>query len=150
MLEVALSKTTARELAGARRGRRLVLSRIRASPRRVVLPLHDQRPLAVVIVGLFEVIDPNAPFWFGDPTVDRPNLEFTPDLSMKIVYAQAVVSPAAYPVPARGDEPLPASRTSTATSSTEIGSTAVASRALRAPANASTRAMRARGPTSAR
>ena len=96
VIEVALSTHTARELEAHVGERRILappLSELQA--RRV--PQHDQRPIAVQIVGLFDVIDPNAPFWFGDPTVDRPNLEFTPDLSVKSVYAQAIVARAAYP-----------------------------------------------------
>jgi putative ABC transport system permease protein len=97
LIEIALSTNTARELE-AHVGERRVLTAGFSELQARRIPLHDQRPIAVEIVGLFDVTDPSAPFWFGDPTVDRPNLEFTPDLSVKSVYAQAIVAPAAYPV----------------------------------------------------
>lgn len=96
VIEVALSTNTARELE-AHVGERRILAAPFSELQARRVPLHDQQPVAVEIVGLFDVIDPNAPFWFGDPTVDRPNLEFTPDLSIKSVYAQAIVAREAYP-----------------------------------------------------
>ncbi len=96
LIEVALSTNTAQELQ-AHVGDREILAAGFSDVQARHVPLHDQRPVAVEVVGLFDVIDANAPFWFGDPTIDRPNLEFTPDLSVKSVFAQAVVAPAAYP-----------------------------------------------------
>ncbi len=95
LIEVAISKNTADELEAHVGDRRILAAGFSEVQARHV-PLHDQRPVALEIVGIFDVVDPNAPFWFGDPTVDRPNLEFTPDLSVKSVFAQAIVAPTAY------------------------------------------------------
>lgn len=96
LLEIALSTSTARELQ-ARVGDRWIVAAGFSELQARRVPFRDQRPVAIELVGLFDVIDPNAPFWFGDTTVDRPNLEFTPDLSTKYVFAQALVARAQYP-----------------------------------------------------
>ncbi len=96
VIEVALSRNTAHELQAHVGDRRVFAAGFSELQARHV-PVHDQRPVALEVVGIFDVVDPSAPFWFGDPTVDRPNLEFTPDLSVKSVFAQAIVAREAYP-----------------------------------------------------
>jgi putative ABC transport system permease protein len=95
VIEVALSKNTAAELQAHVGDRPIVAAGFSEVQARHV-PVHDQRPIALHVVGIFDVVDPGAPFWFGDPTVDRPNIALTPDLTVKSVYAQAIVAPAAY------------------------------------------------------
>ena len=95
LLEVALSKTTAEELqVGV--GDRLVLQPNGEEPDVRLFPQFDQRPLAVVVTGLFEVRDPQDGFWFGDRSLDSPNVAFTPTLDTKLVHGQALISPAQY------------------------------------------------------
>ena len=65
LLEVALSRTTARELQ-LKVGDRLVLQPDGEEPDVRHFPQFAQRPLAVVVTGVFEVRDPRAGFWFGD------------------------------------------------------------------------------------
>jgi putative ABC transport system permease protein len=96
VIEVALSRNTAHELQ-MHVGDRRVFAAGFSEPQARHVPVHDQRPVALEVVGIFDVVDPNATFWFGDTTVDSPNLEFTPDLSVKSVFAQAIVARAAYP-----------------------------------------------------
>jgi putative ABC transport system permease protein len=95
-LEVALSTTTAHELQ-MHVGQEGIFTAGFSEVQSKYVPLRDQRPIAAKVVGIFDVPDPKAAFWFGDPTVDSPNLETTPDGSITYVYAQAIVSPAAYP-----------------------------------------------------
>ena len=107
VIEIALSTNTARELE-AHVGERRILAPPPSEVQARRVPQHDQRPIAVQIVGLFDVTDPNAPFWFGDPTVDRPNLEFTPDLEREVRVRASHRRPCGISGRARRDEPLPA------------------------------------------
>jgi len=95
LLEVALSKTTAHELQLSV-GNRLVLQPDRAEPDVRHSPQFDQRPLAVVVTGIFGVRDPQDGYWFGDRSLDSPNVAFTPTLDTKLVHGQALISPAQY------------------------------------------------------
>ena len=105
LVEVALSKTTAHELQ-VKVGDQLVLQPDTDEPDVRHFPQVDQRPLAVVISGIFEVRDPEDGFWFGDPSVDRPNVEFTPNLDTKLVHGQALISPEQYPTLLAATAPL--------------------------------------------
>ncbi len=96
LLEVAVSETTAREMQ-VRVGQRLILDAGFSSPEALRLPRREQRPVAVEIVGVFAVRNPDSPFWFGDGTVNAPNVEVVPIELTKHVFAQALVSRAAYP-----------------------------------------------------
>ena len=105
LLEVALSQTTAHELQ-LKVGDRLVLQPDREEPDVRHLPQFQQRPVAVVVTGVFGVRDPKNGFWFGDPSVDTPNVEFTANLDMKFVHGQALISPAQYPTLLAATAPL--------------------------------------------
>lgn len=97
VLEIALSAPTAREL------------RLRVGDRAVYLPdriadfafrgvaVRDARPLAVKVVGLFEARNLREPYWFGEESVQTPNVQSTQDVDTTRVYAQALTSPEAYP-----------------------------------------------------
>ena len=105
LLEVALSQTTAHELQ-LKVGDRLVLQPDREEPDVRHLPQFQQRPVAVVVTGVFGVHDPKDGFWYGDPSVDTPNVEFTANLDMKFVHGQALISPAQYPTLLAATAPL--------------------------------------------
>lgn len=105
LVEVALSTASAHELqVGV--GDRLVLQPDPREPDVRDIPQIDQRSVAVVVTGLFDQRDPQAPFWFGDTTVATPGIAFTPDLNTKFVSAQALVSPVAYPALLAATRPL--------------------------------------------
>jgi putative ABC transport system permease protein len=105
LLEVALSKTTAQELQ-LKVGDRLVLQPDGDEPDVRHFPQFDQRPLAVVVTGVFEPRDPQDGFWFGDRSLDSPNVAFTPNLDTKLVHGQALVSPGQYPTLLAATAPL--------------------------------------------
>ena len=97
VLEIALSAPAAREL------------RLRVGDRAVYLPdrmgdfafrgvaVRDARPLAVKLVGVFEVRNLGEPYWFGEESVQTPNVQSTQDVETTRVYAHALTSPEAYP-----------------------------------------------------
>ena len=95
LLEVALSTTTAR-LVHAHVGDRALFTPDLTEVAVQRVPLREEQPLAVEVVGLFEIGDPQASFWFGDPTLDTPNMTVAQDLSTTDVYAEALVSPGQY------------------------------------------------------
>jgi len=109
LLQVALSTANARQL------------RLRIGDRAILVPnqsdevafqrvsIRDQQPLAVEVVGLFAVKDPQAPYWFGDPTVGTPDVQRTQDLESTLVYGQALVSPNAYGAMLTATRPAPLS-----------------------------------------
>jgi putative ABC transport system permease protein len=105
LLEVALSRTTARELQ-LKVGDRLVLQPDGEEPDVRHFPQFGQRPLAVVVTGVFEVRDPQDGFWFGDRSLDSPNVAFTPNLDTKLVHGQALISAAEYPTLLAATAPL--------------------------------------------
>ena len=105
LVEVALSKRSAQELE-VKVGDRLDLQPDGEEPDVRHFPQVDQGPLAVEVTGIFDVDDPGDDFWFGDPSVDRPNVEFTPSLDTKLVHAQALISPAQYPTLLAATAPL--------------------------------------------
>lgn len=96
LLEVAVSTQAARELQ-VRAGDRLILQPAPQEIETLRVPAIDQLPLAVEIVGVFAVRDPQAPFWFGDTSLETPNVAFTAGLDTKLVHGQALVAPRAYP-----------------------------------------------------
>jgi putative ABC transport system permease protein len=106
LLEVALSNETAEQLE-VHVGQRLVAQPDwqQALVRRV--PVREQRPVVIEVVGIFHVEDPTAPYWFGDTTLDRPNLAFTPNLDTKTVFARALLAAGQYPLLLRATRPLP-------------------------------------------
>ncbi|MGH3081414.1 MAG: FtsX-like permease family protein [Gaiellaceae bacterium] len=96
VLEIALSAPAAREL------------RLRVGDRAVYLPdrmgdfafrgvaVRDARPLAVKLVGVFETRNLREPYWFGEESVQTPNVQSTQDVGTTRVYAHALTSPGAY------------------------------------------------------
>jgi putative ABC transport system permease protein len=107
LLQVALSTANARQL------------RLRIGDRAILVPnqsgevafqrvsIREQQPLAVEVVGLFAVKDPQAPYWFDDPTVGTPDVQRTQDLESTLVYGQALVSPNAYAAMLAATRPAP-------------------------------------------
>jgi putative ABC transport system permease protein len=97
VLEIALSAPSSREL------------RLRVGDRAVYLPdrmadfafrgvaVRDAWPLAVKVVGIFEVRSLQEPYWFGEESVQTPNVQSTQDVETTRVYAHALTSPDAYP-----------------------------------------------------
>ena len=95
-IEIALSEPAATEL------------RLGVGDRAVYLPdrfnervfagvaVRDAKPLAVKVVGLFEVLDPAAAYWFGEEGLQIPNVQRTQDVETTRVYAHAITSPEAY------------------------------------------------------
>ena len=93
LFEVALSTTTADEL-GIGIGDRMDLVPDTDDP--LVGAFGFPEPAAAEVVGLYEVIDPDADFWVGDYGLDQPTL-VPVGISVVLVYATALVSPDAYP-----------------------------------------------------
>lgn len=93
LFEVALSTTTADEL-GIGIGDRMDLVPDTDDP--LVGAFGFPEPAAAEVVGLYEVIDPNADYWVGDYALDQPTL-VPVGISVVLVYATALVSPDAYP-----------------------------------------------------
>ncbi len=109
VLQVALSTSAARELQ-LHVGDRLIFTPSVFGPNDVDIsriPIHDEQPLAIEVAGLFAVKDPAAAFWFGDETLDRPEIQQSPDLSTKLVYGQALVLPEQYETVLGATEPVP-------------------------------------------
>ena len=106
LLEVALSTTNARLFAcTSATGRSSRPTSSDLAVQRV--PLREVQPLAIEVVGLFDVKDPQASFWFGDPTLDTPDVRQSQDLDRREVYAQALVSPTATQPCSAATRPLP-------------------------------------------
>ncbi len=95
LVEVALSTTTAR-LLRLRVGDRAVFTPDFGDVAVQRAPLLEQQPLAIELVGLFAVEDPQSSFWFGDSTLDTPGVVRSQDSETTWVYAQALVSSDGY------------------------------------------------------
>lgn len=93
LFEVALSTTTADEL-GIGIGERMDLVPDTDDP--LIGAFGFPEPAAAEVVGLYEVVEPNADFWVGDYGLDQPTL-VPVGISVVLVYATALVSPDAYP-----------------------------------------------------
>jgi putative ABC transport system permease protein len=106
LVQVALSTTAARELH-LHVGDRLELGPDSTDVAVQRVPIHDEQPLAVEVSGLFVVRDPQAPFWFGDGTLDRPFVQVSPDGDMTLVYGQALIAPQQYATMVEATRPLP-------------------------------------------
>ena len=104
--EVALSVTNARQLR-MRLGERVVFAPDNEQVDLKHLPQRDEQPLVVELVGLFEVKDPQAPFWFGDGTLRMADEQVTQDLETTMVFGQALVSARQYPALLNATRPLP-------------------------------------------
>jgi putative ABC transport system permease protein len=106
LLEVALSTRTA-ELMRLRLGDQTVFIPDLADIAVQRVPIRDAQPLAVKVVGLFTVKDPQAAYWFGDPTLGTPDVRQSQDLERREVFAQALVSSKQYATVLSATRPLP-------------------------------------------
>jgi len=106
LVEVALSTSTARFLR-LRVGDRAVFAPDLEDVSVQRAPLREQLPLAVEVVGLFAVRDPRSSFWFGDGTLDTPEVRVSQDLDLTWVYAQALVASDGYAHLLAATRPLP-------------------------------------------
>ncbi len=95
LVEIALSTATARELQ-MHVGQQFVFTPDVTDALVKYVPIREQQPLAVRIVGLFAVTDPNAPYWLDDSTLSLPSSRQAPDLDWKDVFGEALISPAQY------------------------------------------------------
>jgi putative ABC transport system permease protein len=102
LFEVALSTTTAEDL-GAEIGDRLELVPDPDDP--LVGQFGLQQAAVVEVVGLYEVVDPNADFWVGDYALDRPT-RVPVGINVVLIYATALLSPDAYPALGTLHEPM--------------------------------------------
>jgi putative ABC transport system permease protein len=91
VLEVALSTTNAR-LLRLHVGDRAVFTPELSDLAVQGVPLREVQPLAIEVVGLFAVKDPQGSFWFGDQSLDTPDVRQSQDLDLMWVYGQALVS----------------------------------------------------------
>jgi putative ABC transport system permease protein len=106
LIEIALSTSTARSLR-LRLGDRAVFTPDLDDVSVQRAPLGEQLPLAVEVVGLFTVEDPQSSFWFGDWTLDTPEVRVSQDLEQTWVYAHALVSSRGYAEMLAATRPLP-------------------------------------------
>jgi putative ABC transport system permease protein len=95
VLEIALSRATAAQMR-LHVGDRLVFFPGQNSAAVLNVPFVDQRPLALDLVGLFRVRDPEAPYWFSDSTLARPQLTSSQDLQTSNWIGTALVLPGQY------------------------------------------------------
>jgi putative ABC transport system permease protein len=108
LVQIALSTATARDLRLHLNDRAIftvVLGDLQAGN----VPIKEQRPLAVKLVGLFDVKGPRAPYWFDDPTLATPEVQLSEDAQTTTVFAQALTSAAQYPTVLAATRPLPLS-----------------------------------------
>ena len=106
LIPIALSTTTARQLR-LHVGERAIFWPDPTDIDVQRLPSRDQQPLAVEVSGLFAVRDPEAPFWFSDPTLDVPEVQVTQDVESRSVFGQALVSADQYATVLAATSPLP-------------------------------------------
>ncbi|HYM83414.1 MAG TPA: hypothetical protein VEY67_04615, partial [Candidatus Dormibacteraeota bacterium] len=91
VFEIAISTATARQLE-ASVGETLPLSPDARDP----LAFRSSAPAAAEVVGIFDVLDPADPFWFGDHSLVAPGIRaFSEDV--QYVDATALLAPEAYP-----------------------------------------------------
>ena len=93
VLEVALSTATARQLRLGVGDRGFFVPEPQSrDPAVQQVPVREAQPLALHVVGLFTVTDPEASFWFGDASLGTPNVQRSQDADRTDVYAHALVS----------------------------------------------------------
>jgi putative ABC transport system permease protein len=95
VLEIALSRATVTQMR-LHVGDRLVLFPDQSAPAVLNVPFVDQRPLALDLVGVYGVRDPEAPYWFSDQTFALPQVESTQDLQTSTWIGAALVFPDQY------------------------------------------------------
>ena len=106
LLQVALSRPNAR-LLGLRVGDRAVYEPWLGDSAVQRVPIREQQPLAIEVVGLFVVKDPKADFWFGDPTLNVPDVRQSQDLERREIFGQALASPEQYAAVLAATKPTP-------------------------------------------
>jgi len=106
LVEVALSAETARLLRLHVGDRAVFMPDLNDLPVQRV-PIRDERPLVVRVVGLIAIKDPQDPFWFADTTLNAPEVRQTPDLEEIEIFGQALVADSEYPTMLEATNPLP-------------------------------------------
>jgi putative ABC transport system permease protein len=107
LLQVALSTATARELRLHLGDRGVFTPGQSADPAVQQVPVRDAQPLAIEVVGLFVVKDPEASFWFGDGALGMPNVQQSQSGDTTLVYAQALASEDQYKRMLAATRPIP-------------------------------------------
>jgi putative ABC transport system permease protein len=107
LLQVALSTATARELRLNLGDRGVFTPGQSADPAVQGVPVRDAQPLAIEVVGLFVVKDPEGSFWFGDASLAAPNVQLSQNGDTTLVYAQALVSANGYGSMLAATRPIP-------------------------------------------
>ena len=106
LVEVALSAETARLLRLHVGDRAVFMPHLNDLAVQQV-PIRDERPLVIQVVGLLAVKDPQDPFWFADGTLNVPDVRQTPDLEETEVFGQALVAEDQYATMLQATKPLP-------------------------------------------
>jgi putative ABC transport system permease protein len=107
LLQVALSTATARELRLHLGDRGVFTPGQSADPAVQQVPVRDAQPIAIEVVGLFVVKDPEGSFWYGDASLAAPNVQLSQNGDTTLVYAQALVSANAYGSMLAATRPIP-------------------------------------------
>jgi putative ABC transport system permease protein len=107
LLQVALSTATARELRLQVGDRGIFTPGQSADPAVQQVPVRDAQPLAIEVVGLFAVRDPEASFWYGDGSLAMPNVQLSQTGDTTNVFAQALVSEDQYKRVLAATRPIP-------------------------------------------
>jgi putative ABC transport system permease protein len=107
LLQVALSTATARELRLHVGDRGVFTPGQSADPAVQQVPVRDAKPLAIEVVGLFVVKDPEGSFWYGDASLAAPNVQLSQDGDTTLVYAQALVPANTYGGMLAATRPIP-------------------------------------------
>lgn len=89
--EAAISSETA-DMMGVGVGDRLPLLPDQTDP----LARGHTEHVAATVVGIFEVLDPDDPYWSGDTTLERPTLKAL-DADTVFTNAVAIIAPESYP-----------------------------------------------------
>ena len=106
LVEVALSAETAKLLRLHVGDRAVFMPDLNDLPVQRV-PIRDERPLVVHVVGLIAVKKPREEFWFADATLNEPEVRQTPDLEEIEVFGQALVGEGQYTTMLEATKPLP-------------------------------------------
>ena len=106
LVEVALSAETAKLLRLHVGDRAVFMPDLNDLPVQRV-PIRDERPLVVRVIGLIAVKKPQEEFWFADATLNEPEVRQTSDLEEIEVFGQALVGEGQYATMFEATKPLP-------------------------------------------
>jgi putative ABC transport system permease protein len=106
LVEVALSAETAKLLRLRVDDRAVFMPDLNDLPVQRV-PIRDERPLVVHVVGLIAVKKPQEEFWFADATLNEPEVRQSPDLEEIEIFGQALVAEGQYTTMLEATKPLP-------------------------------------------